>query len=65
MNVFKDVADRCGVSEEEVRTEIEKSIAEACKDPASPARKIGKDDIPTVEEFIEYVLSEVRKSQMS
>lgn len=65
MNVFKDVADRCGVSEEEVRTEIEKSIAEACKDPDSPARKIGKGDIPTVEEVIEYVLNEVKKSQMS
>lgn len=65
MNVFKDVADRCGVSEEEVRTEIEKSIAEACKDPDSPARKIGKGDIPTAEEFIEYVLNEVKKSQMN
>ena len=62
-DIFKSIARQNGVSEEEVKREIEKSIAEACKDPNAPINKIGK--VPTPEEVMEHVLREVAKSKMS
>jgi hypothetical protein len=64
-NIFKDVAIQNGVTESEVRREIEKTIAEACKDPDAPINNIGKGRVPTPEEVMEYVMKEVAKSNMS
>jgi len=64
-NVFKEVAEKNGVTEEEVRSEIEKSIAEACKDPNAPINKIGKGKVPTPEEVMEHVLKELAKTNMN
>ena len=64
-NVFKEVAEKNGVTEEEVRREIEKSIAEACKDPDAPINKIGKGKVPTPEEVMEHVLKELEKANMN
>lgn len=64
-DIFKNIAKQNGVSEEEVKREIEKSIAEACKDPNAPINKIGKGKVPTLEEVMEHVLREVAKSNMS
>lgn len=64
-NIFKNIARQNGVSEEEVKREIEKSIAEACKDPDAPINKIGKGKVPTPEEVMEHVLREVAKSHMN
>lgn len=64
-NIFKSIARQNGVSEEEVKREIERSIAEACKDPDAPINKIGKGKVPTPEEVMEHVMREVAKSQMS
>ena len=64
-NIFKDVAIQNGVTESEVRREIEKTIAEACKDPDAPINNIGKGRVPTPEEVMEYVMKEVAKSNMN
>ena len=64
-NIFKDVAIQNGVTESEVRREIEKTIAEACKDPDAPINNIGKGRVSTPEEVMEYVMKEVAKSNMS
>lgn len=64
-NIFKSIARQNGVSEEEVKREIERSIAEACKDPDAHINKIGKGKVPTPEEVMEHVMREVAKSQMS
>ena len=64
-DIFKSIARQNGVSEEEVKREIEKSIAEACKDPNAPINKIGKGKVPTPEEVMEHVLREVAKANMS
>ena len=64
-NIFKDVAIQNGVTESEVRREIEKTIAEACKDPDAPINNIGKGSVPTPEEVMEYVMKEVAKSNMN
>ena len=64
-NIFKSMARQNGVSEEEVKREIERSIAEACKDPDAPINKIGKGKVPTPEEVMEHVMREVAKSKMS
>ena len=64
-NVFKEVAEKNGVTEEEVRREIENSIAEACKDPNAPINKIGKGKVPTPEEVMEHVLRELGKANMN
>lgn len=64
-DIFKEVARKNGVTEEEVRKEIEKSIEEACKDPNAPINKIGKGKIPTPEEVMEHVLKELGKANMS
>lgn len=64
-NIFKSIARQNGVSEEEVKREIERSIAEACKDPDAPINKIGKGKMPTPEEVMEHVMREVAKSKMS
>ncbi len=65
-DIFKEVARKNGVTEEEVRSEIEKSIAEACKDPNAPINKIGKNGkVPTPEEVMEHVLKELAKANMS
>ncbi|WP_303835561.1 hypothetical protein [Ruminococcus flavefaciens] len=64
-DIFKSIARQNGVSEEEVKCEIEKSIAEACKDPNAPINKIGKGKVPTPEEVMEHVLREVAKANMN
>jgi len=64
-DILKEIAVKNGVSEEEVRREIEASIAEACKDPKNPINKLGKGRVPTTEEVMEHVLKEVAKSQMN
>ena len=64
-DILKEIAVKNGVSEEEVRREIEASIAEACKDPKNPINKLGKGRVPTTEEVMEHVLREVAKSQMN
>lgn len=64
-NIFKDIAIQNGVTESEVRREIEKSIMEACKDPDAPINKIGKGRVPTPEEVMEHVLREVAKTKMN
>ncbi|WP_455530494.1 hypothetical protein [Ruminococcus sp.] len=64
-DIFKEVARKNGVTEEEVRSEIEKSIAEACKDPNAPINKIGNGKVPTPEEVIEHVLKEIAKANMN
>ena len=64
-DIFKEVARQHGVTEEEVRREIEKSIAEACKDPNAPINKIGKGKVPTPEEVMEHVLKEISKANMN
>ena len=63
--ILKDIAKKNGVSEAEVKREIEKSIQEACKDPKNPINNIGKGRVPTTEEVMEHVLKEVAKSKMS
>ena len=64
-NIFKNIARQNGVSEEEVKREIERSIAEACKDPDAPINKIGKGKVPTPEEVMEHIMREFAKSKMS
>ena len=64
-DIFRNIAIQNGISEAEVKREIELSIAEACKDPDAPINKIGKGRIPTPEEVMEYSLREVAKSNMS
>jgi hypothetical protein len=64
-NLFKDAAVKNGVTESELRREIEKTIAEACKDPDAPINNIGKGRVPTPEEVMEYVMKEVAKSNMN
>ncbi len=64
-NLFKDAAVQNGVTESELRREIEKTIAEACKDPDAPINNIGKGRVPTPEEVMEYVMKEVAKSNMN
>ena len=64
-DIFKEVARKNGVTEEEVRSEIEKSIAEACKNPNAPINKIGKGKTLTPEEVIEHVLKEIAKANMN
>ena len=64
-HIFKEVAAKNGVTEEEVRREIEKSIEEACKDPDAPINKIGKGKVPTPEEVMEHVLKELEKVNMN
>ena len=64
-NIFKEVALMNGVTEEEVRLEIENAITEACKEPNAPISKIGNGKTPTPEEVMEYVLKEVARSNMN
>ena len=64
-DILKEIAVKNGVTEAEVRREIEASIAEACKDPKNPINKLGKGRVPTTEEVMEHVLKEVAKSQMN
>lgn len=64
-DIFKSVALKNGISEDEVKREMEKTIAEACKDPNAPINKIGNGKVPTPEEVMEHVLREIAKSNLS
>jgi hypothetical protein len=64
-NIFKSVALKNGISEDEVKREIENTIAEACKDPDAPINKIGSGKVPTPEEVMEHVLREIARSKLS
>ena len=62
--IFEQVAKKNGVSKEEVKEEIEKGMKEAIDNPEYKSEwdkiKNGKDSI-TVEEFMDWILSEVSK----
>jgi hypothetical protein len=64
-DIFNEVARQHGVTAKEVKNEIEKSIAEACKDPNAPINSIGSGKIPTPEEVIAHVLKELAKANMN
>ena len=63
--IFKEVARKHGVTAKEVKSEIEKSIAEACKSPNAPINNIGSGKVPTPEEVIDHVLKEIERLSMS
>lgn len=59
-DIFKAVARIHNVSEEEVRSEIQKAIAKACKNSQAIAEKIPSEgEIPTPEEVIAYIVSQL------
>lgn len=60
--LLKRVAAGKGVSEDEVRKEIEKAIAEAYKSPSAEALNVPRNgDIPTVEEFLSYAIEQANR----
>ena len=62
-NIFKLTAEKYGVTEEEVRSEIQKAIAEACKGSHALADKISSaEETPTPEEVIAYIISQLDKT---
>lgn len=59
-DIYKAVARIHNVSEEEVRSEIQKAIAEACRNSEALADKISSEgEIPTPEEVIAYIVSQL------
>ncbi|WP_295084899.1 hypothetical protein [Ruminococcus sp.] len=64
-DIFNEVARMHGVTAKEVRSEIEKSITEACKSQNAPIINIGSGKVPTPEEVINHVLKELAKSNMN
>ncbi len=68
LNIYQKIARENGVSVEEVKREIQAAIQEAYRNPSAEAAMIqcripraGK--LPTPEEVIDYVVSEVIKRQ--
>lgn len=56
-NIYQAVARLHGVTEEEVKSEMEKAIAAAYKNPNKSACSVPrKGEIPTVEEFLAHAV---------
>ncbi len=65
-NIFKLTAEKFGVTEEEVRSEIQKAIAEAGKSSRTLADKLSsEEEIPTPEEVIAYIISQIDKNRQN
>lgn len=64
-DIIKLTAEKCGVSEEEVRTEICNAITEACKNSCVITDIIPSEGkIPTPEEVIAYILSQLNNNNL-
>lgn len=68
--IYRKIAKEYGVSEEEVRNDIEKSINFAFRDTNKSKELIefqnkipSAQDIPTPEEFISYVVMSIRNKK--
>ena len=63
-NLYQAVARIHGVTEEEVKAEMEKAIAAAYENPNEEALKVPrKGEIPTVEEFLAYAVKTIKGNQ--
>lgn len=69
-NIYRKIAKEYGVSEEEVRNDIEKAIDFAFRDTNKSKELIefqnkipSEQDIPTPEEFISYVVMSIRNKK--
>lgn len=69
--LMKEIADKNGVSEEEVREEIKRAIEDAWTNPPDDGgmtvarqKKVPcRGEIPTPEEFICYAIGEIKRSK--
>lgn len=60
-DIYKLIAKKYGVTEAEVKEEMEKAIASAYENPNELARRVPrKGEIPTVEEFLDFVVMNLR-----
>ncbi len=59
--ILKKIAKENNVSVDEVKREIEKSIALCYESPNERAQAVPRENaIPTIEEFITYMASQIR-----
>lgn len=61
-DMLSKIAENNGVSIDEVRAEIQKSIQEAAKNPSPEFKKAFGDRVPSVEEFLEEMTSKIIKN---
>lgn len=60
-DIYKLIAKKYGVTEAEVKEEMEKAIASAYENPNELARRVPcKGEIPTVEEFLDFVVMNLK-----
>lgn len=59
--VLAKVAEKNGVTVEEVKAEMQKSIHEAAQDPSSAFKENFGDKEPSIEDFLKKISKEVMK----
>ncbi|MBP3310300.1 MAG: hypothetical protein J6L05_05760 [Ruminococcus sp.] len=60
--IYKETAKEFGVTDSEIRNEIEKAISEAYKNPNEYAKRVPcKGRQPDFEELAEFIISEIVK----
>ena len=59
--IIRRIAQENGINADEVRTEMERAIAEAYRSPSPEALNVPRNgDIPTVEELLSHAIEKVR-----
>jgi len=60
-SIYKEIAKKYGVSVDEVKKDMEEAISEAYLNPTLSAKSVPrKGEIPTVDEFIGYIVEKIK-----
>lgn len=63
MNIYKEIARKYGVTEEDVRRDMQVAIDEAYDRLSASAQSVfGEGDVPTPEDIIGYITSRILAS---
>ena len=59
---YEKIAKEFGVTAEDVKIEMQKAINAAYDDPNEEAERIPRrDEVPNIEEFVDYIVSKIAK----
>lgn len=63
--LYKAVAEKHGVSEAEIKAEIDKAIAEAYKNSDALAKEFPDGKVPEADDVIALIMNKLNKSSLS
>ena len=60
-DIIRQIADMNGVSEDEVKAELEKTIQASAENPSPKFKEAFGDRVPSIDEFLDVMAGEITK----